>query len=348
MTDMVLLGDEAVALAAVHAGITAAYAYPGTPSTEILETLIKSPRQAAASTPPGAPTRRPPTRRRSASSFAGRRALVVDEARRPERRGRPVHELGARRDQRRPRRRRRRRPRHAQLAERAGHAATTPTSRASSASSRPTQQEAYDMTREAFDLSERFRMPVLVRLVTRLAHSRARRPRARAARREPDRARRRCRPRGSCCPPTRGGSGATCSTGRPQFLRVVRERARYNHAAPERRPPRPRRHHDRHRAQLLPRERATNSATSRRTCTSARTRCPPDLVRRLRGAREPGARARGRLPVRRAAAARHRAAGRRDPRQGIGHVPPDGELTPDIVRARARPARARRRGRAEA
>ena len=29
------------------------------------------------------------------------------------------------------------------------------------------------MTREAFDLSERFRVPVLVRLVTRLAHSRA-------------------------------------------------------------------------------------------------------------------------------------------------------------------------------
>jgi indolepyruvate ferredoxin oxidoreductase alpha subunit len=36
-----------------------------------------------------------------------------------------------------------------------------------------TQQEAYDMTREAFDLSERFRIPVMIRLVTRLAHSRA-------------------------------------------------------------------------------------------------------------------------------------------------------------------------------
>ena len=35
------------------------------------------------------------------------------------------------------------------------------------------QQEAYDMTRDAFDLSERFTIPVLVRLVTRLAHSRA-------------------------------------------------------------------------------------------------------------------------------------------------------------------------------
>jgi len=35
------------------------------------------------------------------------------------------------------------------------------------------QQEAYDMTREAFEISERFEGPVMVRLVTRLAHSRA-------------------------------------------------------------------------------------------------------------------------------------------------------------------------------
>ena len=40
MSDIVLLGDEAVALGAVHAGISAAYGYPGTPSTEILEFLI--------------------------------------------------------------------------------------------------------------------------------------------------------------------------------------------------------------------------------------------------------------------------------------------------------------------
>ena len=40
MPDTVLLGDEAVALGAVHAGISASYAYPGTPSTEITEFLI--------------------------------------------------------------------------------------------------------------------------------------------------------------------------------------------------------------------------------------------------------------------------------------------------------------------
>jgi indolepyruvate ferredoxin oxidoreductase alpha subunit len=35
------------------------------------------------------------------------------------------------------------------------------------------QQEAYEMTRAAFELSERFHRPVMLRLVTRLAHSRA-------------------------------------------------------------------------------------------------------------------------------------------------------------------------------
>ena len=32
-----LLGDEALALGALHAGLTGVYAYPGTPSTEITE-----------------------------------------------------------------------------------------------------------------------------------------------------------------------------------------------------------------------------------------------------------------------------------------------------------------------
>ncbi len=36
-----------------------------------------------------------------------------------------------------------------------------------------TQQEAYDMTRYAFDLSEKVKLPVLMRITTRLAHSRS-------------------------------------------------------------------------------------------------------------------------------------------------------------------------------
>ncbi len=34
-----LLGDEAIALAALDAGISGAFGYPGTPSTEIFETI---------------------------------------------------------------------------------------------------------------------------------------------------------------------------------------------------------------------------------------------------------------------------------------------------------------------
>ena len=34
---LLLLGDEAIALGAIHAGLSGVYAYPGTPSTEITE-----------------------------------------------------------------------------------------------------------------------------------------------------------------------------------------------------------------------------------------------------------------------------------------------------------------------
>jgi len=67
MSEMVLLGDEAVALAAVHAGLTAAYGYPGTPSTEILEYLIRHGR-----TPGGA---------RACPSFPARRVFRPPGAR---------------------------------------------------------------------------------------------------------------------------------------------------------------------------------------------------------------------------------------------------------------------------
>ena len=39
---MMLLGDEAIAQAALDAGISGIYAYPGTPSTEITEYVQKS------------------------------------------------------------------------------------------------------------------------------------------------------------------------------------------------------------------------------------------------------------------------------------------------------------------
>ena len=38
-----LLGDQAIALGALNAGISGVYAYPGTPSTEITEFIQSSP-----------------------------------------------------------------------------------------------------------------------------------------------------------------------------------------------------------------------------------------------------------------------------------------------------------------
>ena len=67
MKSEVLLGDEAVGLGAMHAGLSGVYAYPGTPSTEIFEFVEqRTQRDGTRSTPSGAPTRRWPTRRRSA------------------------------------------------------------------------------------------------------------------------------------------------------------------------------------------------------------------------------------------------------------------------------------------
>jgi len=171
MPELVLLGDEAVALAAVHAGLTAAYGYPGTPSTEILEYLIRH-RESH-----GRPLARWCANEKTAYeaalgvSFAGRRTivtmkhvglnvaadpfinsalvainggLVVAVADDP-----GMHSSQNEQDSR-------------IFADFARIACFEPA----------THQEAYDMTREAFDVSERFEIPVMVRLVTRLAHSR--------------------------------------------------------------------------------------------------------------------------------------------------------------------------------
>ena len=54
-----LLGDEALALGALHAGLSGVYAYPGTPSTEITEYIQSTLSQKSAeSIATGLPTRR--------------------------------------------------------------------------------------------------------------------------------------------------------------------------------------------------------------------------------------------------------------------------------------------------
>ena len=42
MHKLLLLGDEAIAQAALDAGLSGMYAYPGTPSTEIMEYIQSS------------------------------------------------------------------------------------------------------------------------------------------------------------------------------------------------------------------------------------------------------------------------------------------------------------------
>ena len=56
MEKHLFLGDEAIAQAAIDAGISGVYAYPGTPSTEITEYIQGSPVSIVA----GARMRKPP------------------------------------------------------------------------------------------------------------------------------------------------------------------------------------------------------------------------------------------------------------------------------------------------
>src|SRR5205085_12132858 len=77
MSRNILLGDESVALGAIDAGISAAYGYPGTPSTEILEYLID--RAAKHAGPHASWSVNEKTAYEAALGvcFAGRRALVT-------------------------------------------------------------------------------------------------------------------------------------------------------------------------------------------------------------------------------------------------------------------------------
>lgn len=166
-----VLGDEAVALAALHAGIAAAYAYPGTPSTEILETVE---RHAAAFGAVAHWTANEKTALEQGLgvSMLGRRVLVamkhvglnvamdafVNAALVGIRGGLVVavaddpgmHSSQNEQDSR-------------VLAEFARIPVLEPAD----------GQEAYDLTREAFAVSERYGVPVMVRLVTRLCHGRS-------------------------------------------------------------------------------------------------------------------------------------------------------------------------------
>ena len=146
MNTEILLGDEAVALGALHAGLTGAYSYPGTPASEIMEYLIKAAPQHPGLRAAWSVNEKVAYEEALGVSFAGKRAHGLDEACGAERGRRPFHELRDHRRQRRAGRRRRRRPGHAQLAERAGQPATTPDFARIPCLEPANHQEAYDMT----------------------------------------------------------------------------------------------------------------------------------------------------------------------------------------------------------
>lgn len=172
MNKMVLLGDEAVALAAVHAGLSAAYSYPGTPASEIMEYLIKISGNGQKFVARWCVNEKVACEEALGVSFAGKRAMVsfkhvglnvaadpfINSAITGANGGLVVvaaddpgmHSSQDEQDSR-------------YYADFARILCLEPTG----------HQEAYDMTREAFDLSEKFNIPVLIRLVTRLAHSRS-------------------------------------------------------------------------------------------------------------------------------------------------------------------------------
>lgn len=168
-----LLGDHAVALGALHAGLSGVYAYPGTPSTEITEFIQLSPLARERKVHSRWCTNEKTAMEAALGmSYAGKRALVcmkhvgmnvaadafVNSAMTGVNGGIVVvaaddpsmHSSQNEQDSR-----------------FYGKFAMVPILEPKS------QQEAYNMMGYAFDLSESLKLPILLRLVTRMAHSRA-------------------------------------------------------------------------------------------------------------------------------------------------------------------------------
>ncbi|MCD4829314.1 MAG: indolepyruvate ferredoxin oxidoreductase [Candidatus Cloacimonetes bacterium] len=173
MKKLLLLGDEAIAQGALDAGLSGFYGYPGTPSTEIGE-YIQDSEQAKKRAIPRTWSANEKTAMESAMgmSYAGKRAivtmkhvglnvaadpymnaaltganggLIVAVADDPS-----MHSSQNEQDSR-------------YYARFSLMPALEPCD----------QQEAYDMVAHAFDLSERYHLPVMMRVTTRLCHSRA-------------------------------------------------------------------------------------------------------------------------------------------------------------------------------
>ena len=173
MQKLVLLGDEAIAQGAIDAGITGIYAYPGTPSTEITEYVMNA-EEAKLGNIKAVWCANEKTAMETAIgvSYVGKRAMVcmkhvglnvaadafINSAMTGANGGLVVvtaddpsmHSSQNEQDSR-----------------FYGKFAMMPILEPYN------QQEAYDMVQYGFDLSEKLEIPVLIRITTRLAHSRA-------------------------------------------------------------------------------------------------------------------------------------------------------------------------------
>jgi indolepyruvate ferredoxin oxidoreductase alpha subunit len=173
MQKLLLLGDEAIAQASMDAGLSGMYAYPGTPSTEIMEYIQSSPEAAKRGIHrEWSSNEKTAMEAALGMSYAGKRAmvamkhvglnvaadcfinsaitgvnggLIVVVADDPS-----MHSSQNEQDSR-----------------FYGKFSFVPVYEPA------TQQEAYDMIFDAFELSEKYGIPVLFRITTRLAHSRA-------------------------------------------------------------------------------------------------------------------------------------------------------------------------------
>ena len=159
-----LLGDEAIALGAINAGLSGVYAYPGTPSTEITEFIQNNPLARERGVHSRWCTNEKTAMEAALGmSYAGKRALVcmkhvgmnvcadafVNSAITGVKGGLVV------------------------LAADDPSMHSSQNEQDSRFYEPSNQQEAYDMMTSAFELSEKLQEPVVLRVVTRLAHSRA-------------------------------------------------------------------------------------------------------------------------------------------------------------------------------
>ena len=168
-----LLGDEALALGALHAGLSGVYAYPGTPSTEITEFIQNHPLTRERNIHcDWSSNEKTAMEAALGVSYCGKRALVCMKHV-----GMNVCANGFM---------------GAAMTGANGGLVVTACDDPSMHSSQneqdsrfyadfamipcfepSSQQETYAMVRHAFDFSEQYKIPVLMRLTTRMAHSRA-------------------------------------------------------------------------------------------------------------------------------------------------------------------------------